>query len=77
MPDDPSCDTWDWDDDDGVWECDDYDSPHYGAYYLGGSYFASKSALKKSSSYKSYQSSSDFKGGKSGFSKGSSGGSGG
>lgn len=36
MPDDPSCDDWEWDDDDGVWECDDEYSSHYGHSYYGG-----------------------------------------
>lgn len=77
MPDDPSCDDWEWDDDDGVWECDDEYSSHYGHSYYGGRYYSSKSGLYADSSYKSYKSSSSFKGGSSGFGSGSKGGYGG
>ncbi|MBB6443915.1 aminotransferase yhxA [Bacillus benzoevorans] len=77
MPDDPSCDDWEWDDDDGVWECDDEYSSHYGHSYHGGKYYSSKSNLYKDSSYKSYKSSSSFKSSSSGFGSGSKGGFGG
>ena len=77
IPDDPSCDDWEWDDDDGVWECDDLDSGYYGSSYHGGRYYSSKSDLYKSSSYKSYKTSSSFKGGSSGFGSGTRGGFGG
>ncbi|MDQ0230776.1 hypothetical protein [Metabacillus malikii] len=76
-PDDPSCDDWEWEADEGVWECDDYDSSYYGHYYYGGSYYSSKNKLTSSSSYKSYKTSSSFKGGSSGFGSGKSGGFGG
>ncbi|WP_243290883.1 aminotransferase yhxA [Bacillus sp. FJAT-47783] len=84
VPEDDSCTEWEWDDDDGVWECDDFDSPHYGHYYYGGRTFSSKSSLRKDSAFKSYQSSSSFKGNvgsskstSSGFGSGSKGGFGG
>ncbi|RSK29322.1 hypothetical protein EJF36_09910 [Bacillus sp. HMF5848] len=73
-PDDPNCDDWDWDNELGVWECDDYDSDYRGAYFYGGRYFKGKSSLLQSSKYKSYKSSSSFKGG---FGSGSKGGFGG
>jgi hypothetical protein len=78
VPEDTECGDWEWEADEGVWECDDYDSPHFGYFYHGGKMFSSKSGLKASSVYKNYKSSSSFKGGKSsGFGSGSSGGSGG
>lgn len=73
-PDEQSCDEWEWDSDDGVWECDDSHSSHFGYYYLAGRYFKSKSSLLNSSEYKSYKSSSSFHGGSkasSGFGSGS------
>ncbi|MBI0578859.1 hypothetical protein IEC97_15950 [Neobacillus cucumis] len=73
-PDDKRCADWEWDDDQGVWQCDDTHSGYYHHYYHGGSFFKSKSALHKSSAYKSYKSSSSFKGG---FGSGSRGGFGG
>nr|WP_295970040.1 hypothetical protein [uncultured Bacillus sp.] len=76
-PDDPSCDEWEWDSDDGVWECDDEYSSHYGHSYYGGKYHTSKTSLHNDSSYKTYKSSSSFKGGSSGFGTGSKGGFGG
>jgi hypothetical protein len=73
-PDDRNCRDWDWDDEQGVWQCDDTRSTYYGHYFYGGSYYRNKSSLLKSSSYKSYKSSSSFKGG---FGSGSKGGFGG
>lgn len=79
VPEDSDCGDWEWEADEGVWECDDDYSSHYGHYYYGGKYYSTKSSLKSSSAYKSYQSSGSFKGGgsSSGFGKGSSGGFGG
>jgi hypothetical protein len=68
-PDDTDCDEWEWDADDGVYECDDRDSNYFGYYFLAGRYFSSKSSLLKSPSYKSYKSSSSYKGSK-GFGSG-------
>lgn len=62
VPDDPSCSDWEWDGDDGVWECDDSSSSHYGRYYHGGRYYKSKSDLYKSQDYLAYKNSSTFKG---------------
>lgn len=76
-PNDNSCDDWEWDSDDGVWECDDQHSSRYGHYYYGGSYYSSKKNLLASSSFKSYKSSSSFKGRSSGFGSGTKGGFGG
>ncbi|OLS40491.1 hypothetical protein [Bacillus sp. MRMR6] len=73
-PDDPSCSDWDWDDEQGVWQCDDTTSRHYGHFFYGGMFYRSKSALLNSSAYNSYKSSSSFKGG---FGSGSKGGFGG
>ncbi|MFZ3590064.1 hypothetical protein ACOI1C_12480 [Bacillus sp. DJP31] len=71
QPNDPDCNEWEWDDDDGVYECEDTSSGYYGHYFYGGSYYRSKSALLGSSSYKNYKSSSSFQGGK-GFGSGQS-----
>ncbi|MGP7818675.1 aminotransferase yhxA [Niallia sp. 01092] len=57
-PSDANCDKWEWDDDDGVWECEDRHSSHYGHYFYGGSYYNSRSALHNSKYYKSPTSSS-------------------
>ncbi len=73
-PTDPNCDDWDWDDDKGVWACDDDSSSHRGHYYYGGNYYNNKNSLLKSSAYKSYKDGSSFKGGiktSSGFGSGS------
>ncbi|KAA0545280.1 hypothetical protein FZW96_18050 [Bacillus sp. BGMRC 2118] len=70
-PTDTDCDDWEWDNSDGVWECDDNSSRYYGHYFYGGGFFRNKSALYSSPSYKSYKSSSSFQGGK-GFGSGSS-----
>lgn len=62
-PEDQNCRDWEWDDDDGVWECDDRSSGYYGHFYFGGLYYASKSALIKSNAYQSYKNSSSYMGG--------------
>lgn len=62
VPDDQNCMDWEWDLDDGVWECEDSNSGHYGHYYYGGKYYSSKPLLYKSKSYSSYKNSSTFKG---------------
>lgn len=77
VPDDPACEEWEWDADDGVWECDDVDSPHFGHYFYGGKFFSSKKSLYNHSAYQRYKSSSSFKGGSSGFGSGTKGGFGG
>jgi uncharacterized membrane protein YgcG len=83
VPEDTDCGDWEWEADEGVWECDDDYSSHYGHYFYGGRFYSTKSRLKTSSAYKSYKSSGSFKGGgktassSSGFGKGSSGGFGG
>ena len=61
-PGDSSCSDWEWDEDDGVWECEDSRSSYFGHYYYGGLYHKSKSALYKSKDYISYKNSSSFKG---------------
>lgn len=66
-PTDSECQDWEWDEDDGVYECDDTNSRYFGYYFFGGSFFKGKSSLLKSSAYKSYKNSSSFKGGGSGF----------
>jgi hypothetical protein len=73
-PEDTACADWDWDDEQGVWQCDDNNSRYYGHFFYGGAFYRSKSSLLKSPSYKSYQSSSSFKGG---FGSGTKGGFGG
>ncbi|WP_412917727.1 hypothetical protein [Metabacillus sediminilitoris] len=34
VPEGTDCNDWEWEDDEGVWECDDYDSSHYGYFFL-------------------------------------------
>ena len=58
VPDDTNCTNWEWDDDDGVWECEDSHSRYYGHYFYGGKYYNSKSSLLKNTSYKKQQQSS-------------------
>jgi hypothetical protein len=70
-PTDVECQDWEWDYDDGVYECDDADSRYFGHYFFGGRFFTGKSSLLNSSKYKAYKNSSGFKGG-SGFGKSSS-----
>ncbi|MGM9986813.1 MAG: hypothetical protein ACI35O_06215 [Bacillaceae bacterium] len=55
-PDDEECDDWEWDDELGVYGCDDSNSSRYGSYYYGGRYYDSKSALKADSKYQTYRS---------------------
>ncbi|WP_349407325.1 hypothetical protein [Pseudalkalibacillus sp. SCS-8] len=73
-PDDPDCNEWEWEADEGVYECEDRDSDYYGHYFYAGKYYKTKNLLKKSSAYKKYRSSKSFKGG---FGSGSKGGFGG
>jgi hypothetical protein len=61
-PEDQGCSEWEWDLDDGVWECEDSSSGYYGHYYHGGKYYSSKSRLNNSKSYSSYKNSSTYKG---------------
>ncbi|MFL9650249.1 MULTISPECIES: hypothetical protein [Exiguobacterium] len=59
LPEEPTgyeCDDWDWDDETESYYCDDDRSPHFGSFFLLGSLFNSKSALKNSSAYKNYRS---------------------
>ncbi len=63
IPENTGCSDWEWDYDDGVWECDDYDSHYYGHSYYGGRYYSSKSNLYKSKDYIAYKNSSSFIGG--------------
>ncbi|UPM55168.1 hypothetical protein [Gottfriedia acidiceleris] len=81
-PKNDDCRDWEFDDDEGVWVCDDSSSHYYHSYYHGGIFYPTRTALHASSSYKSYKSSSKYAGhtsssSKSGFGKGSSGGFGG
>lgn len=69
-PTDTNCDDWDWDEENGVYVCDDDSSLYYRSYYYGGKFFTKKSSLLKNSNYKSYIKSSKFKG-SSGFGSGS------
>ncbi|WP_332650444.1 aminotransferase yhxA [Lysinibacillus sp. 54212] len=74
QPTDQECRDWDWDDDDGVWVCDDSTSTYRGHYFFGGRYYKDKNSLLKSSDYMSYKNGSSFKGGSqtsSGFGSGS------
>ncbi|MCP8970808.1 aminotransferase yhxA [Ectobacillus ponti] len=67
-PTDPECGRYEFDYDDGVWECEDTSSSHYGHSYHGGKYYSSKSKLYSDSGYQSYRNSAAFK---SGFGSGS------
>ncbi len=64
-PADQSCRDWDWSEEDGVWQCDESRSGHYGAYYFGGRYYKNKTALYNSTDYTNYKSSASYKAGKS------------
>ncbi|MBY6035390.1 aminotransferase yhxA [Fictibacillus nanhaiensis] len=66
-PTDTECQDWEWDEEDGVYECDDANSRFFGHYFLAGKFFKGKNSLLKSSAYKSYKNSSSFKGKGSGF----------
>ncbi|QFT91101.1 hypothetical protein FIU87_20835 [Bacillus sp. THAF10] len=75
VPSDDRCQEYEWDNEEGVYVCDDDDSDYYRSYYHGGSFFKNKSALKNNSSYKSYRNSTTFKSNTStskGFGSGSS-----
>jgi hypothetical protein len=63
VPEDSECGDWEWEDDEGVWECDDRNSPYFGYFFFGGKRFKTKSMLKSNKSYQNYRSSSSFKGG--------------
>ncbi|KPB04527.1 hypothetical protein [Bacillus sp. CHD6a] len=60
-PFDDRCNEYEWDNEEGVYQCDDESSSFYRSYYHGGSFFGSKSSLKKDSSYKTYRNSSSYK----------------
>lgn len=62
VPGDSNCTDWEWDEDDGVWECDDHNSAYYGHFFYGGHYYRNKSSLYKAKDYISYKNSSSFKG---------------
>lgn len=62
IPEDEACAEWEWDYDDGVWECEDSSSSYFGHYFYGGTYYNSKSNLYNSAAYIDYQKSSSFKG---------------
>ena len=61
-PTDESCRDWEWSEENGVWQCDERRSGHYGAYYYAGRYFQNNAALQSDRSYASYkaQASSGF-----------------
>jgi hypothetical protein len=61
-PEDTDCTDWEWDEEDGVWECDDSRSPYFGHFFFGGMFFANRSMLYNSNDYKKYKNSSAFKG---------------
>ncbi|RFU67279.1 hypothetical protein D0469_15375 [Peribacillus saganii] len=49
------CNDWDWDKESESYYCDDRSSSHFGMFWFAGGWFASRSALMNSSSYKSYK----------------------
>jgi hypothetical protein len=61
-PEDQNCEEWEWDLDDGVWECDDSRSGYYGHFFYAGMFYATKPLLYKSKAYTDYKKSSAFKG---------------
>ncbi|MDX8361723.1 MULTISPECIES: hypothetical protein [Bacillaceae] len=79
VPDNEDCLDWEFDNELGVWECDDDDSDYYGHYFLYGKRYINKSKLIKSSAYNSYKSTSTYKNAttKAGFGSGAKGGFGG
>lgn len=62
VPEGTNCSDWEWDSEDGVWECDDSRSPYFGHYFFAGMFFANRSMLYKSNDYMKYKNSSAFKG---------------
>lgn len=63
------CDDWDWEEELGVYQCDDDDSDFFRGYYYAGKMFKTKDSLKTSKSYIDYSKGSSFKG-NSGFGTG-------
>lgn len=75
LPEEPTgyeCDDWEWDAETESYYCDDERSTHFGSYYLLGRLFNSKSSLKSSSSYKTYQANGGVSGSVSNGSSGTS-----
>ncbi|MBT2638259.1 MULTISPECIES: aminotransferase yhxA [unclassified Bacillus (in: firmicutes)] len=62
VPEGTDCSDWEWDNEDGVWECDDNNSPYFGHYFFAGMFFANRSLLYKSNDYMKYKNSTSFKG---------------
>ncbi|MFX3625608.1 MAG: aminotransferase yhxA [Ectobacillus sp.] len=60
-PDDLQCKDYEFDYDEGVWECDDIRSPHFGYYYFGGRSFSSLGVLRGDAGYQKYKQSPEFK----------------
>lgn len=54
-PTDESCRDWEWSEEDGVWQCDESNSRHYGSYYYAGRYFQNKMSLQSNNDYASYK----------------------
>ncbi|GGE69466.1 aminotransferase yhxA [Priestia taiwanensis] len=67
-PSDAECSDWDFEEEEGVWVCDEKGSSRYRSYYYGGAYFGTKNALKADNNYKTYTQTPQFK---SGFGSGS------
>jgi hypothetical protein len=62
VPEGTDCSDWEWDEEDGVWECDDSRSPYFGHFFFGGMFFSNRSMLYKSNDYMNYKKSPAFKG---------------
>lgn len=62
VPEGTNCTDWEWEAEDGVWECDDNNSPYFGHYFFAGMFFANRSLLYKSNDYMNYKKSPSFKG---------------
>ncbi|MDG4655725.1 aminotransferase yhxA [Ectobacillus antri] len=60
-PNDSQCRDYEFDYDEGVWECDDSSSAYYRHYYYGGNRYATRSELRKDANYKKYVQSDAFK----------------
>ncbi|MGL4820826.1 MAG: hypothetical protein ACRC5C_12720 [Bacilli bacterium] len=59
---DNACTEWEWDEEQGVWICDDSDSPNYRGYYFNNMFFATATLLMANSFYRNYSSSAAYRG---------------
>jgi hypothetical protein len=62
VPEGTDCSDWNWDEEDGVWECNDTRSTYFGHYFFAGMFFSNRSMLYRSGEYRKYRDSPSFKG---------------